>query len=100
MRHSMACPFISISPWENLQWFAHGNFDLSSHQVNSSNFFRYRMLDLNSLIDLEKIIIAIIVNDELHGTGVGIPCRLRNPHGSLADFIAQLLKFVFEQWGW
>jgi hypothetical protein len=55
------------------------------------------MLDLDALVDLEEIIIAVVVHDEFHRAGVGVTRRLGNPDGGLADFVAQLAEFVFEQ---
>jgi GNAT superfamily N-acetyltransferase len=55
------------------------------------------MLHLDALVDFEEIIIAVVVHDEFHRAGVGVARRLGNADGRLADFVAQLAEFIFEQ---
>ena len=80
-----------------LQRFAHCEHDLVAHEVDPGHFFRDGMFHLDSLVDLEEIVIAAVIDDELHRAGVGIMGGFSDAHGRLADFIAQFAELVVQQ---
>src|ERR1051326_4305381 len=77
--------------------FAHGDHDLIAHQVNAGDLLGNGVLDLNALVHLQKIIIAVIIHEELDGAGVSIVGLFGNFYGRLAHFVAQALEAIVNE---
>ena len=80
-----------------LERFARRDQNLITHKVNAGDFLRDGMLDLDAFVDFEEIKIAVVVHDEFDRAGVRVTRGLGDAHGGLADFVAQLAKFIFQQ---
>src|SRR2546430_15976739 len=77
--------------------FAHGDHDLLLDQIDTGYFLSNGMFDLNALVHLQKVIIPVIVHDELDGAGIRVMCRFGDAHRCFAHPFAQLLEFVLNQ---
>src|SRR6266853_6498392 len=64
--------------------FAHGDHYLIPHEVNSSDFFSDRMLDLDAFVHFQEVVLTVVVHDELHRAGVGIISLFSDFNGGLA----------------
>ena len=84
MRHSMAWPRSAMSCCLNGQLLTGGNADLQVHQVESGDQFGDRMFHLQARVHLEEVEVALLVNQELDGAGVGVVGGLRDPDGDFA----------------
>ena len=76
--------------------FAHCSEDLLLHQVDTSNFFCDRMLDLDAFVYLQKVEVAFVIDDELHRAGIGISSHLGHTNSRLTHLLAQILELVFD----
>jgi len=68
---------------------------LSSHDINASNLFGDGVLDLDSRVDLDKVVPVLLVDQELGGTGVAVVDRLGKPDGIGQDGIASFDRKIF-----
>ena len=48
------------------------NLDLSSNDIDTSDFFGNSVLDLNSGVDLDKVVSALLVDQEFGSTGISV----------------------------
>lgn len=84
-----------LSEAELLQSRAGGNLDLRCDDIYSRNLFGDCVLDLDSGVDLDKIVPVLLVHQELCGAGIAVLDRLGQPHGvvqdSLPNVIGQIL---------
>jgi hypothetical protein len=81
-----------------LQRLAHGDKNLLLDEVDASDLLGDGVLDLDALVDLEEVEVALVVDDELDGAGVGVLCCLRNLDCRLAHLNAQFLMLALEKW--
>ena len=58
-------------------------------QVATVNFLRDRVLDLDSRVHLDEVIMALVIDQEFHRAGVLITHRLRQLDGRVPHFLAQ-----------
>src|SRR5271156_5623682 len=66
------------------KWFTASNSNLKFHDVQRSNQFGHRMLDLEPRVHFEEIKAAVRIHQELDGSRVRIPAGLRELHGGIA----------------
>ena len=64
-----------------VQAFSSSDPDLPSHQVDAGHHFGDRMLDLEACVHLEKIEMAVFVEQELDRPGIGVADTLRHDNG-------------------
>ena len=87
----MACPsrrrFIATSCKRG----SAGDFDLQSHQIQSSQAFGDRMLDLQPRVDFEKVKLLIRRQQKFHGAGADIADGLSGPNCREAHFGPQFV---------
>jgi len=48
------------------------NLDLSSNDIDTGNLFSDGVLDLDSGVDFDKVVSALLINEELGRTGVSV----------------------------
>ena len=77
-----------------LERFAHGHEDLLLDEVDAGDLLGDRVLDLDALVDLEEVEVALVVDDELNGASVGVLGLLGDLDGGLAHLGAQLLVLL------
>ncbi len=75
---------------EVLQRLAGRDAHLRLHEVDVGHFFRDRVLDLDARVHLDEDVVALRVEQELHGAGVAVADVARELHGVVADAVAQL----------
>src|ERR1051326_752257 len=80
------------------QWFAHGQHDLIPDQIDSGHLFRHGMLDLDALVHLQKVEVAVIIDDKLDRARVRIIRLLGNLDSRFAHSFTQLFELVLNQW--
>ena len=68
---------------------------MSSHDINASNLFGDGVLDLDSRVDLDKVVPVLLVDQELGGTCVAVVDRLGKPDGIGQDGIASFDRKIF-----
>ena len=67
-----------------------GDGDLKFDEIEPSDLFGDRMLDLQARIDFEEVEIQMGVDQEFDGAGVDVAPGAREPHSGIAHFLAQL----------
>src|SRR4051812_29126673 len=76
------------------QWFAHGDHDLVTKQIDARHLLGNRMFHLDALVHFEEIKISLVIHNKLNRTGIGVMRQLADANRRLPHFIAQLLEFV------
>ena len=74
-----------------MQLVALGDENLALDDVEAGDDFGDGVLDLNARIDLdEEKFVAVEIEQKLDGAGVAITGGRAQPHGGVADLLAQL----------
>ena len=76
-RHRVAPTRVAAPSW------TFGDADLGLHQVDAGDLFRHSVLDLEARVHLDKVVPAVLVDQELDGAGVGVAGVLAQAHGVL-----------------
>lgn len=66
------------------------NLDLGSNDIDTSNLLSDGMLDLDSGVDLDKVVSVLLVDQELGGTSVAVVDRLRELDGIVEEGLADI----------
>jgi len=69
-----------------------GNTKLLFDQIKAGDGFRHRVLHLDALVDLQKIMVVLHIDQELKGAGAGVVDRLRPAHGGGPDCLPCLFR--------
>ena len=72
------------------QRLAGGDAQLRLHEVDVGDLLGHRVLDLDARVHLDEDVVALAVEQELHGARVAVADLLGEPHGVGADPVAQL----------
>ena len=63
---------VFLSQTELLKSDTSSNLDLSSNDIDTGNLFSDGVLDLDSGVDFDKVVSALLINEELGRTGVSV----------------------------
>ena len=64
-----------------------GDEECRLHNVNSRNFFRDGMFDLDTRVDLHEVVLTVLVDEELNGTSAGVLAG----HGEFESILQNIL---------
>ena len=74
MRHSMACPLGASEPvGVQIESLAARQANLPGHEVDAGHHLSDRMLDLQARVHLEEVEAAVLVEQKLDRSGIGVP---------------------------
>ncbi len=73
-----------------VEFLAGGDAQLPLHHVETCHFLGDGVFDLNARVDLHEVELAVL-DEELHGAGVGVVGGADTAAGSLADALAQVV---------
>ena len=65
------------------QFFAKGNFELGSYDINTCNHFSDSMFNLNPGVDLHEIVVHVLVDQEFNCSSIRIIGSLRSFYSGL-----------------
>ena len=77
------------------QRFAIGDTQLPLNEIQTRYHLGYRMLDLDSRVDLEEVKLVVAIEHELDGSGAIVAHLFSQPHRGAAHFLA---KFGGQSW--
>src|SRR5205085_7168094 len=69
---------------------------LQLDEIKTGHQLRDRVLDLQTRVHLEKVEVALAINQELDGASVRVICRLRHAHRHFAHAASH---FIVDDWG-
>ena len=72
------------------EFFAGGHAQLGLDQIDAGDHFRDRMLDLDAGVDFDKVKVALAIDDELDGAGVGVIGGFDERYRGLANALRTL----------
>src|SRR5437868_786902 len=78
------------------QRLARRHSDLRLDEIKTGHQLRDRVLDLQTRVHLEKVEVALAINQELDGASVRVICRLRHAHRHFAHAASH---FIVDDWG-
>ncbi len=81
------------------QRLTHGDGDLKFDDVQSRDFRGNGMLDLDAFVDFQEVEIALFIDEEFDGAGIGVMGGFGDADGSLAHFLAKVLEFCLDERG-
>lgn len=83
-----------LSQTELLERNASGDLDLRSNNVDTGNLLGDRVLDLDTRVDFDKVVSALLVDQELGGTGVSVSDSMGELEGIVQDSLSDRLVKV------